>query len=215
MEEIPALVVVGSAADARRDRIGTAEWLRELAGELDEAFVSSRLASFGVAQGDELWGLLAPDADPLPAVLRAALGPRARRMRWVAIRGHVDPGEGSAAERGGRAVNAAREAMKEARCRQERLILRTGSAETDVLLSELTPVLADLLEGLTTRQREVARLALVEGLRQSAVAERLGVRRATISVSFGRARVGSMARLLSAIRRVSAQRDPQPPATES
>jgi predicted DNA-binding protein (UPF0251 family) len=53
----------------------------------------------------------------------------------------------------------------------------------------------------------VARLALLDGLRQSEVAERLGVRRATISVSFGRARIQSLAGLVAAIRRVYGSED--------
>jgi DNA-binding CsgD family transcriptional regulator len=74
--------------------------------------------------------------------------------------------------------------------------------EKDLLLDDLAPVLADLLVGLTARQRTVARLALVDGLRQSEVAARLNVRRATISVSFSRARVQALRRQADAIRRV-------------
>jgi predicted DNA-binding protein (UPF0251 family) len=47
-------------------------------------------------------------------------------------------------------------------------------------------------------------LALIEDLRQSEVADRLKVRRATISVSFSRARVRSLQRLVAGIRRVYA-----------
>jgi DNA-binding NarL/FixJ family response regulator len=81
----------------------------------------------------------------------------------------------------------------------------------DELLADMTPALVDLLEGLTARQRAVARLALIEGLRQSEVAERLGVRRATISVSFGRAKVLTVARLIVAIRRVYSSAGPADP----
>ena len=94
--------------------------------------------------------------------------------------------------------------MKSARAVHDRLVLRTGRDDTDELLADMTPALADLLEGLTARQRVVARLALIDALRQSEVAERLGVRRATISVSFGRARIQSLAGLVAAIRRVYA-----------
>ncbi len=120
------------------------------------------------------------------------------------MRGCVDPGEGPALERTGRAYAAAHEAMKSARAVHDRLVLRTGRDDTDELLADMTPALADLLEGLTARQRVVARLALIDALRQSEVAERLGVRRATISVSFGRARIQSLAGLVAAIRRVYA-----------
>jgi DNA-directed RNA polymerase specialized sigma24 family protein len=97
--------------------------------------------------------------------------------------------------------------MKAARFGHDRLVLRTGDGETDDLLDDMAPALVDLLEGLTARQRAVARLALLDGLRQSEVAERLGVRRATISVSFGRARVQSLAGLVAAIRRVYGSAD--------
>ena len=80
----------------------------------------------------------------------------------------------------------------------------TGRTEVDALLAELAPALVDMLDGLTDRQRIVARLALIEDLRQSEVADRLHVRRATISVSFNRARVRSLQRLVAGIRRVYA-----------
>ena len=109
-----------------------------------------------------------------------------------------------ATQRTGRAFVGARDAIEAARAGHERLVIVTGRSEEDYLLAGMTPALADLLEGLTQRQRDVARLALIEGLRQSEVAERLGVRRATISVSFGRARVQSVQRLVAAIRMVYA-----------
>jgi DNA-directed RNA polymerase specialized sigma24 family protein len=62
----------------------------------------------------------------------------------------------------------------------------------------------DLLDGLTERQRTVARLALIDELSQSEVADRLRIRRATVSVSFSRARVRSIQRLVAGIRRVYA-----------
>ena len=81
-------------------------------------------------------------------------------------------------------------------------MIRTGTPDSDELLAGMTPALADLLGDLTARQRVVVRLALIDGLRQSEVAERLGVRRATISVSFARARVHTVSRLVSAMRKV-------------
>jgi DNA-directed RNA polymerase specialized sigma24 family protein len=116
----------------------------------------------------------------------------------------VDRGEGPATQRTGQAFLAARETIEAARSGHERLVVRTGRSDVDELLADMTPALVDLLEGLTARQRAVARLALIEGLRQSEVAERLGVRRATISVSFGRAKVQSVQRLVAAIWRIYA-----------
>ena len=70
----------------------------------------------------------------------------------------------------------------------------------DELLGELAPLLADLLADLTDRQRSLARLMLVDGLRQSEVAERLGVSRATISVMAERARIRRIDGLLGVLR---------------
>lgn len=204
MEELPALVLFGDVIGSRKDRAGSTAWLRDLVAELDEAYGEQRLAPFDFTQGDELQGLLVAEADPLVAVLHAALGQAARPIRWVSIRGGVDRGEGPATQRTGQAFLAARETIEAARSGHERLVVRTGRSDVDELLADMTPALADLLEGLTARQRAVARLALIEGLRQSEVAERLGVRRATISVSFGRAKVQSVHRLVAAIRRVYA-----------
>jgi DNA-binding CsgD family transcriptional regulator len=196
------LVLFGDVVGSRRDPSAAADWLRHLVEELDEVYAEQRLAPFGFTQGDELQGLLDGDADPLVAVLHAALGPAARPIRWVCVKGGVDPGEGPATQRTGQAFLVARTTIEEARSGRERLVVLTGRTEVDDLLAGMTPALVDLLEDLTPRQRAVARLALIEGLRQSEVAERLGVRRATISVSFGRARVQSVQRLVAAIRKV-------------
>ena len=208
MEELPALVLLGDVIGSRKDRAGSTAWLRVLVAELDDAYGDRRLAPFDFTQGDELQGLLVAEADPLVAVLHAALGQAARPIRWVCVRGAVDAGEGPATQRTGQAFLAAREAIAAARHGQERLVVRTGRSDVDELLAEMTPALADLLEGLTARQRAVARLALIDGLRQSEVAEKLGVRRATISVSFGRAKVQSVQRLAAAIRRGYASAGP-------
>jgi RNA polymerase sigma factor (sigma-70 family) len=200
------LILFGDVVGSRRDSAGTTAWLRNLVVELDGVYAADRLARFAFTQGDELQGLLAPTADPITAVLHAALGSGGRRMRWVVVRGEVDSDpagdDAPATERTGPAFVVARQAIEEARTSHERLVVMTGRVETDALLSELAPALIDLLDGLTERQRTVARLALIEDMRQSEVAERLNVRRATISVSFSRARVRSLQRLVAGIRRV-------------
>jgi DNA-directed RNA polymerase specialized sigma24 family protein len=201
------LVLFGDVVGSRRDSAGSTAWLRELVAELDAAYGAERLAPFGFTQGDELQGLLVPTADPLTAVLRAALGPSGRRMRWVIVRGEADEdatGTAPATERTGPAFVVARQAIEAARTGHERLVILTGQAEVDSLLADLAPALVDMLDGLTLRQRTVARLALIEDLRQSEVADRLHVRRATVSVSFNRARVRSLQRLVAGIRRVYA-----------
>lgn len=82
------------------------------------------------------------------------------------------------------------------------LAIRTGDPRSDELLDSLAPLLAELLAGLTERQRTVARLLLVERLRQADVAQRLGIRRATVSVMAGRLR--SIERLVRTLRVVVA-----------
>jgi DNA-binding CsgD family transcriptional regulator len=208
MTENAGLVLFGDVVGSRRDSVGSTAWLRDLVLEFDGAYGDQRLAPFGFTQGDELQGLLAPDADPLAAVLRAALGPGKKRMRWVIVRGEVDPdatgGKAPATERSGPAFVTARSAIEAARTSHERLVILTGRADVDALLADFAPALVDMLDGLTERQRAVARLALIEDLRQSEVADRLKVRRATISVSFSRARVRSLQRLVAGMRLVYA-----------
>ncbi len=200
MEETAALVVLGDAIDSRKARVETAAWLRQTVTDLNEAYGDRKLAPFAFAKGDEVQGLLAPDADPLVAILRSALRSDARPVRWVCLWGLVDPGEGPATERTGGALLAAREAMEAARAARERLVIRTGYSAADALLAGMTPALADLLDGLTAHQRVVGRMSLIEGLRQAEVAERLGIRRATVSVAVGRAKVNPIGRLADAIR---------------
>ena len=48
------------------------------------------------------------------------------------------------------------------------------------MLDDVAPALAALLDGLTGRQAAIARLVLVDGLRQSDAALRLGVSRPTL-----------------------------------
>jgi RNA polymerase sigma factor (sigma-70 family) len=206
MADSAGLVLFGDVVGSRRDSAGATAWLRGLVLELDDAYGEERLAPFGFTQGDELQGLLAPDADPFAAVLRAALGPGSKRMRWVIVRGDVDPdptgGKAPATERSGSAFVAARSAIEGARTGHERLVIMTGRPEVDRLLADLVPALVDMLDGLTERQRAVARLALIEDLRQSEVADRLQIRRATVSVSFSRARVRPLQRLVAGMRLV-------------
>ena len=200
MEETRALVLFGDVVRSSRDRVEAAAWLRDFVAGLDAAYGASRLAPFDFTQGDELQGLLSPDADPLVAVLRAALGPGTRPVRWACVWGSVDQGEGPATQRTGQAFLAARDEIAAARSARERLVIRTGNPGADRLLEGMTPALADLLDGLTDHQRVVAGLALLDGMRQAEVAERLGIRRATVSVAFSRARVNSIGRLCDAIR---------------
>ena len=163
---------------------------------------TARLAPFAFTQGDELQGLLRIDADPFAAVLRATLHEDALPMRWTIVAGPIEPGRGPTTERTGPAFLAARDLLDTARARRDGLLVRVGEERADALLAGLAPLLADLLADLTDRQRSIAQLMLVERLRQSEVAERLGVSRATISVMAERARIRRIDELLGVLRRL-------------
>jgi predicted DNA-binding protein (UPF0251 family) len=188
-------VLFGDVVESRRDP-GSTAWLRALRTELDAAFPRARrLAPFAFTQGDELQGLLASDEDPFVAVMRAALEPDARSLRWAIVWGEVEPGTGPATERTGPAFRAARDVLAELRTRRDGLKAVTGDPAADALLDDLGPLLAELLDRLTARQREVGRLLLIDQLRQSEAAGRLGVSRATVSVMVDRAGIRHLQRL--------------------
>ena len=199
------IVLFGDVVHSRRDPTGSTAWLRTLGDELAEAYAAGlRLAPFEFTQGDELQGLLAAGADPVAAVLRGALHPETRPMRWVVVAGEIDPGTGPATQRTGPAFLRARERVAEAATRRDGLLMSSGDAAADRLLDDLAPLLAVLLGDLTERQRVIGRLILVEGLRGSEVAARLNVKRATISVAADRAHLRSIARLADALRTIFA-----------
>ena len=198
-------VLFGDVVRSRRDATGSTAWLRALAEELEDAFpAEARLADFEFTQGDELQGLLAPGVDPFPAVLRGGLHPERRPMRWVVVAGDVDPGHGPATQRTGPAFLRARERMVEAAAQRRGLVVETGDPPTDALLDDVAPLLAELLGDLTARQRVVARLLLVDGLRRSEAATQLGVSRATVSVAADRAHVRSIGGLAAVLARLFA-----------
>jgi predicted DNA-binding protein (UPF0251 family) len=202
-----AVVLFGDVVRSRRESAASTAWLERLCALLDAAYGQQKLAPFEFTQGDELQGLLDVSADPFRAVLEGSLRPHAGegaapRMRWVVVHGEVDPGRGPATRRTGPAFILARQTLEEASRSRDGLLCRTGDPRADALLDGTAPVLAAMIEGMTDRQREVARLALVEGLRQSDIAERLGVARATVSVSFARGDVRNLGRLLAAVRAI-------------
>lgn len=197
---VNALVLFGDVIQSRRDSPGSTAWLRVLVDELGNAYpAASRRAAFDFTQGDEIQGLLDAGADPILAVLRAGLHPDRRPMRWVAVAGEVDPGSGPATKRTGPAFLRARELLVEATARRDRLLVSSGDPDTDRLLADVAPLLAELLGDLTPTQRAIGRLLLVDGLRRSEAAERLGRSRATISVAADRAHLRSIGRLSGAL----------------
>src|SRR3954464_9134841 len=92
---VAATVVFGDVVGSRDDP-GTPEFLRALRDDLEAAYGKGRLAPSGFTQGDELQLLLAPGYDPFQAVLRAALRPDARGIRWAIVGGDVLAGTGPA-----------------------------------------------------------------------------------------------------------------------
>jgi hypothetical protein len=197
---VEGLVLFGDVVRSRRSPGAATAWLRLLRRDLTDAYdAADCLAPFEFTQGDEIQGLLAPSADPIPAVLRAALHPERREMRWVIVRGAVDAGEGPATQRSGPAFIAARERLGLAAARREAVAATTGNPTTDRLLDGVAPAFGELLGDLTRRQREIGWHLLVERLRQSEVAARLGVSRATISVAADRAHLRAIGDLGSAL----------------
>jgi DNA-binding CsgD family transcriptional regulator len=200
-----AIVLFGDVIRSRRNASGSTIWLRTLTAELEAATPpESLLAPFEFTQGDELQGLLASDADPLDAVLRASFNPDRKPMRWVIVAGEVDPGTGPATQRTGPAFLRARERLAEAGARRDNLLMSSGDPATDALLDRLAPVLAEMLGDLTRRQMVIGRLLVIEGLRRSEAADRLHISRATVSVVADRAHIRSITGLASALRELFA-----------
>lgn len=201
------IVLFGDVIKSREGAAASTAWLESLCATLDRVYGSQRLAPFEFTQGDELQGLLDVSADPFLAVLHATLRPRngpdaVPRMRWAVVAGDIDPGRGPATRRTGAAFILARSSLEEAKRQRDTLTCRVQDEHANVLLDGTAPVLAAMIDGMTDRQREVARLALVDGLRQSEIADRLGIARATVSVSSARGDVRSLGRLLGALRTI-------------
>jgi len=216
------LVLFGDVIRSRRDAPAATAWLRTLRGDLQHAYpAAERLAPFEFTQGDELQGLLDPQADPTRAIIRAALHPASVApdgediaMRWVVVRGDVDPGSGPATQRSGSAFIAARERLATAGARRERVAIQTGDPATDELLGGLAPLLGELLADLTRLQREIAWPILVEGRRRSEAAAALRIQRATVSVAADRAHLRGIDDLALMIRSLlaTAHRTAEAPA---
>lgn len=226
-----AIAIVGDDAEDRHGDPLEPGRLEAIARLLDAAYPVGRLAGFTMS-GSGFTAVLSAEADPLLAVLLVGLLDDAPRVRWSiavtgpsgvrrgddsfvgaggAVVGAVGAAAGPAVGAAGPAVGAvdaaldrARDALDRARVRRDHLVVRTGEPCADRLLDAIAPLLAGLLEDLTDRQRSVARMLLLDGLRQADVAEALGVSRATVSVMAGRGRVRSIERLAGAIRVVTA-----------
>ena len=210
MDVARGVVLFGDVIASRHGSGASARWLHSLRRRLDGIYGPQRMATFEFTQGDEIQGLLDPAADPFRAVLESTLLPHegrdaAPRMRWVVVFGALDPGRGPATHRTGDAFLRARALLEQARDDQDGLLCRTGDAAADAILAGTSPVMAAIIERMTDRQRQIARLALVDGLRQSEIADRLEVARPTVSVSYARADVRNLARLIGAQRLIWAE----------
>lgn len=206
-DELPAVVLFGDVVRSRERSRAAVAWLESLCRLLDALYGSERLAAFEFTQGDELQGLLRPAADPFRAVLEAALRPHdgpdgVPAMRWAVVHGQVDRGRGPATRRTGDAFVLARQTIEQADHQDDGLLCRTGDAWSDALLERTAPVLSGMIGAMTDRQRLIARLALIDGLRQADVADRLGIARPTVSVAWARADVRSVGRLAEAVRSI-------------
>lgn len=200
-----AYVLFGDVIDSRVSGPQAARWLRALARELDERYGTQRCAPFGFTQGDEIQGVLRLEADPFAAVLATSLRDDSDplpRVRWAIAAGAVDAGEGPATQWTGPAFLAARELIDVARRRRDRLVVRSGDPDADALLDDVAPVLGLLLAELTESQRRVARLLILDGLRQAEAADRLEIARPTVSVAAERAHVRDIERLHRATLRI-------------
>jgi len=198
-----AVVIFGDVIDSRREPVASSAWLRELSGLLERGYEpSERVAPFGFTQGDELQALLDTEADPFRAVLIGSLHESSMPMRWAIAAGPVIAGRGPTTERSGEAFLRARTSLEEAKARRDLMLASTGEPGADRLLDCLVPVLGEMLRSLTPRQRRVAWLMLVEGMRQTEVADHLRVARATVSVAHARGGIRSIERLVTAIRTI-------------
>lgn len=198
------ICVMGDVVGSRQRAAAATAWLERLRGHLDRRH-PDRLAPFEFTQGDEIQGLLPIDADPVALVLDATLRPHAPpdgvpRMRWVIAVGSIDPGEGPATKRTGAAFLAARRLISGAHRDDDGLRCETGHPANDALLADVAPVLASLVDRMTDRQRQVLHLQVIDGLRQEAIADRLGVSQPAISGLLSRAGARDVARLTAAVR---------------
>ena len=198
------ICIFGDVVGSRARPTEATAWLERLRDRF-ETTCPERLAAFEFTQGDEIQGLLPIDTDAIRLVLDAMLRPHAGpdagpRMRWVIAAGRIDPGEGPATKRTGEAFLTARTLISEAHRDGDGLRCATGDAQADVLLDDVAPVLASLIDRMTDRQREVLHLQVIERMRQEAIAERLGVSQPAISGLLARGGARDVARLTAAVR---------------
>lgn len=207
-EEGTGVVVAVAAAGASAGPAAAPGWLRDLAATLDDACGELLRSPFVQLDGGLLAAQLAAGADPIEAFLHGTLrqAERARsraQLRWAIAAAGVETGQ-AAGGASAVATDTAITALADGQRERVGLVMRSGHPGADRLLVDIAPVIAEMLELLTPRQRDVARLMLVDGLRQAEAAERLGIARSTVGVIAARARIRSVERLVDAARTVFA-----------
>ena len=192
-------VIIGDVINSGRDRAGSVSSLTKMAGQLNSLWAKDLLAKFEFTSGDEIQGLLTPQADPFRVILAASLEATVPPMRWAVVFGEVLPGTGSAIRRTGEAFAQARIAIELAKSSRAGIVVITGVPYADEILRRLTPELSRHLANLTPRQREIAFALIVEGIKQSQFAKREDVSRASISILTSRGGVQALKDLVEAM----------------
>ena len=176
------------------------------------------LAALRVHPGRRDPGLAAPRRRSLRGRSDAALRPHQgpRRRAADALGGGRRPGRGSRP----RSSHATQRSCLRGRppgCWSRHARTTTGCSVgpatlvADELLAGTAPVLAAIIAGMTDRQREIAHLSLIDGLRQSDIAERLRIARPTVSIAAARGDLRNLGRLAEAVRSIwTERRQPRP-----
>ena len=202
---VPATVLFGDVVDSRADP-GASAFLRALRDELEAAYGEPPARARRVHPGRRAPAPARARRRPVrrgPARRAPPGGPRAplgggRRRGAAGVRAG-DRAHGARLHRGARAARAREDAARGPARRDRRSRPRTPCCWTSGRCSPRCS------RELTDRQREVARLLLVDGLRRAEAAERLGVSRATVSVIAARGRVRHLAALASPLARTFAR----------
>ena len=148
-----------------------AAWLDALCGDLDKRYRADLVASLGRTKGDEVQGLLRPDADVMGTHLHYALADDRLPMRWSIASGEADAGEGPATDWTGQVLVAASDTRVAMKHTDDRLRVATGDAALDERLAVFAPWIADWAFELTVKQRTIFRLYLGERGRQQSRTE--------------------------------------------
>lgn len=132
---------------------------------------------------------LAPGRGPFRALLGAWLA-APRGCHWLVARRSVLPAD---------LDDPVGERLAGSPGRGDRITIRSGDGRRDRILAGLAPSLSALLGRLTDRQRDVARLLLVDRRRRSEIATILGISRPTVSVMVDRAHLPEIERLVETL----------------